>query len=213
MAEHLQALLARVEKLLALATSSNVHEAAAAAARAQALIAAHRLEGLLAAKQADDEEIGEEPIERARRPRAWRGVLASGLAEQSGCLVYGAQVGAETELRVVGRDEDRAMVLALFRWLAPRLEWLSATHGPGRDRAWHDAFRVGAAEQVLERLRALAEPEETALQLDFSRRSSAVAAWAERHLRLGRGRGMRLHADGYGKGRGAAGEVVLPERR
>jgi len=209
----LQAVLLRVEKLLALATSSNVHEAAAAAARAQALIAAHRLEGLLAAKQADDVEIGEEPIERARRPRAWRGVLASGLAEQSGCLVYGAQVGSETEVRVVGRAEDRRLVLMLFQWLAPRLEWLSATHGPSRDRAWHDAFRVGAAEQVLERLRALSEPEETALQLDFSHRSAAVAAWADRHLRLGRGRGMRLDAGGYGKGRGAAEEVVLPTRR
>ena len=103
--------------------------------------------------------------------------------------------------------------LLIDRWLAPRLEWLSATHGPGRDRAWHDAFRVGAAEQVLERLRALSAPEETALQLDFSHRADAVAAWADRHLRLGRGRGMRLHADGYGKGRGAANEVVLPERR
>ena len=38
----------RVRKLLALAGSSNVHEAAAAAARAQELITRHRLESLCA---------------------------------------------------------------------------------------------------------------------------------------------------------------------
>ena len=38
------ALLARVQKLLALASSQNVHEAASAAAMAQALIERHRLD-------------------------------------------------------------------------------------------------------------------------------------------------------------------------
>ena len=43
------ALLDRVRKLLALAGSPNAHEAAAAAARAQALVARHQLEAWLEA--------------------------------------------------------------------------------------------------------------------------------------------------------------------
>lgn len=208
--------LSRVRKLLALATSSNVHEAALAAAQAQALIDQHRLEALLAEEAAEPITDGSEaPLERARRPRKWRSVLASALAEANGCLAWSAERGGQTELYVLGRAEDRAVVAALYEWLGPRIEWLSATHGAGRDRAFHEAFRVGAVEAVVARLRPAqpSGPEAAALVpvvADLAARRAAVEAFAAERLRLGRGRGMRLDARAYARGQAAAADLALP---
>jgi hypothetical protein len=207
----LDAVLSRVEKLLALATSSNVHEAALAASRAQALIEEHRLEELLAERADAGVEIGEDTLESVRRPRTWRAVLGQGIASNNGCICYSVVVGSETELRVVGRDADRAAVRTLFAWLAPRIEWLSATHGPNKSRAWHDAFRVGAATEVVARLGPDEVVEEHALlRADRMARNDAVERWAERNLRLGAGRGLSLDPRGYRQGKKAAGELKLP---
>ncbi len=223
----LDAVLLQVEKLLALATSNHVHEAAAAAARAQALIAQHRLESLVAARAAGagagPDPVEDQLLERARRPRAWRGVLAQGLAEANACVAYSASVGPETELRLAGRAEDRRVVIALFAWLAPRLEWLSASHGAGRDRDWHDAFRVGAAEEVTRLLAAEGDgspapvsDDSTAVALldaDRMQRERGVDAWADAHLRPGRARALRVDGRGYARGRAAAHELPLPKGR
>lgn len=211
----LSRVLDRVRKLLALATSPNVHEAALAAAQAQALIDRHRLDALLADEVAAPITDGaDEPLERARRPRKWRSVLASALAEANGCLAWSAQRGGETELYVLGRAEDRAAVVVLWAWLAPRIEWLSATHGAGKDRAWHEAFRIGAVETVVQRLRGAAPRSEEAglvrVQQDLIARREAVERYAAERLGLGKGRGMRLDARAYAKGRAAGAELVLP---
>lgn len=222
-AEH-AAVLDRVRKLLALATSPNVHEAAAAAAAAQALIERHRLEGLLAAHAAVTGSVTdgrEAPLERARRLRRWKVALATGLADANGCLAYTAEDArtGETLLLVLGRGEDRAAIAALWDWLVQRLEWLSATEGPGRSRAWHDAFRVGAAEVVVARLSAVAEgeagrvPAEALMRVQSARadQAAAVAAYAEAHLALGPGRALRVDARAYTAGRAAGARVTLPE--
>lgn len=209
--------LSRVQKLLALATSSNVHEAAQAAAAAQALIDRHRLEGLLAGEAAEPVTDGaDEPLERARRPRRWRAVLAAALAEANGCMAWSAERGGQTELYVLGRAEDRAAVRALWEWLAPRIEWLSATHAAGRDRAFHEAFRVGAIDAVTRRLRPPVEGGDPALvRLDgeLLARRAAVEAFAAERLRLGRGRGLRVDAAAYARGRAAGAELPLPPAR
>lgn len=213
--------LDRVRKLLALATSSNVFEAAEAAAQAQALIDRHRLEALLQEQvEAPITDGSEASLERARRPRVWRGVLAAGLAEANGCLAWSTARGGETELCILGREGDRAVVVALFEWLAPRIEWLSATHAPGRDRAYHDAFRVGAAGAVVERLRSppdapAVSPEDAALvrvNEALAARRAAVEAFAEARLGPARGRGLRLDARAYARGRARAAELSLPSR-
>jgi hypothetical protein len=145
----------RVRKLLALATSPNVHEAAAAAARAQALISRHHLASLLGDTPDPDPvtDGADAPLERARKLRKWRVVLASSLAEVNGCVAYSVDLGAHQELRVAGRSADRTAVAALWEWLPERIQWLSASLGAGRSRQWHDDFRIGAVEAVVEQLR------------------------------------------------------------
>lgn len=210
-------MLDRVAKLLALASSPNVHEAALAASRAAALIDTWRLEGLVGA--ADARAPDDVVLEAARRPRPWRAVLASGLAEREGCLVYSAERAGVTELHLVGRPDDIAAVTALFGWLAPRIEWLSATHGAGRSKSWHQAFRVGAIEAILDRSsRRDVEPAGSAdpaalLRIDRDTRRAAVDAWARDNLRLGQGRGLRVDARAYERGKHASGEIAAGASR
>ncbi|MEL6346843.1 MAG: DUF2786 domain-containing protein, partial [Myxococcota bacterium] len=117
-------LLDRVQKLLALARSPNVHEAALAAARAQELIDRHRLQALLD-EDAEIEDGQETPLEEGRRLRKWKSVLAQSLAQMNGCIAYTETCGRMKRLILVGASDDRAAVRALWDWLCPRIEWLS----------------------------------------------------------------------------------------
>lgn len=216
--------LDRVRKLLALATSPNVHEAALAASRAQALIDAHRLQGLLDAETEDDAQIQdarETPLASGRRLRKWKVVLAQQLAEMNGCVVYTAKVGREKRLVLVGTELDRAAVQALWDWLCPRIEWLSATHSDGRDKQWHEAFRVGAVQTIAERLRsarvdAVNKLESAAIvvaQTGLARRQDRVDRFVERNLKLKKGRNINVDAAAFARGRQAGADFPLPEER
>jgi hypothetical protein len=217
------AALARVRKLLALATSPNPHEAALAAARAQALIEAHRLQAWLEAERREEEDPDPivdaqgEPLEVGRRIRKWKVVLASTLAEANGCMAYTRGRGKEQAIVLVGRGRDRAAVVELWGWLVRRIEWLSATHGAGRDRQWHEAFRIGVVDAIAARLRegndeARAELDATALVVV----EPAAAAHREaldrvaEGLGLGAGRAVRVDARAWQRGKAAGGDVELP---
>jgi hypothetical protein len=215
--------LARVRKLLALATSPNPHEAALAAARAQALIEAHRLQAWLDAERREQEDPDPivdaqgEPLEVGRRIRKWKVVLASTLAEANGCIAYTLDRGREQAIVLVGRARDRAAVVELWGWLVRRIEWLSATHGTGRDRQWHEAFRIGVVDAIAERLRA--GNEEARAELDATALvvvEPAAAAHREaldraaEGLGLGAGRAVRVDARAWQRGKAAGGDVELP---
>lgn len=216
--------LDRVRKLLALATSPNVHEAASAAAQAQALITRHRLEAWLDAERAAEvdpdpiTDARDEPLDVARRQRPWKLVLASALAEVNGCLAYTLDRGAERVIVLVGRARDRAAVATLWAWLLRRIEWLSATHGHHRSRRWHEAFRVGAVDAISERLRATAAAEHDAsegpalatIDRAIEAERAALERFAEERLGLRGGRGLRVDAAAWEKGRAAGEGVDLP---
>jgi hypothetical protein len=152
--------LDRVRKLLALATSPNVHEAAAAAARAQRLIDEHRLEELLAAEQEAPafDDARDEPIETSKRLRPWKAALASVLADASGCVAYTLTRGREQSIVLVGRAEDRRAVTAMYQALTAQVEWLSATHGAGESKKWHASFRLGAVHSIRVAMNERPEP-------------------------------------------------------
>lgn len=227
-------LLDRVRKLLALAESPNVHEAAAAAARAQEIITRHKLAGLLEAQQEAEANLSDgrdEPLEVARKIRKWKLVLAAGLAEANGCMAYTVAAGRrEQHLCVAGHPDDQVAVAALWEWLVKRLEWLSATEGAGQDRDWHESFRIGAADTIVDRLTeaqraqtvAVAEetdaaatvPSEGALvRLDaaLEARAEAVSRYADEQLGLKKGRGITVRLDALDAGRAAGRDVELPE--
>jgi hypothetical protein len=219
--------LDRARKLLALATSPDVHEAAAAAAQAQALITRHRLAEFLDAERAADDDpdpiadARAEPLDVARRQRPWKVALAGALADVNACLAYTLATEAGEALVLAGRARDRAAVATLWAWLLRRIEWLSATHGAGRPRRWHEAFRVGAVDAIAARLRAAEaavrdESTGTALAVidqAIEARRAALDRFAAEHLRLGRGRALRVDAAAWRRGQAAGEALPLPARR
>jgi Protein of unknown function (DUF2786) len=228
-------LLERVRRLLALAESPNVHEAAAAAGRAQALITRYKLESLLEARRDTEARLSDgrdEPLDVGRKIRKYKLVLAAGLAQANGCVAYSVEVARrEQHLCVAGQPNDQAAVAALWSWLVKRLEWLSATHGAGEGRAWHESFRIGAADTIVERLAAVQRAERSALsdggqnteggelpspaalvRLDaaLEARAEAVERYAEERLALKKGRGITVQVDALEAGRLAGQTIALP---
>lgn len=214
------AILDRVRKLLALAGSPNLHEAAAAAGRAQELIARHRLEAYLAAEQAialDPISDGSDaPLEVARKIRKWKRVLAAALAEANGAMAWTQDRGKDQAICVVGTDADRAAVATLWADLVKRIEWLSATEGEGRPRDWHEAFRIGASEAIAERLAAgtqdaRADLPEGALALvdpaEAAQRDALERFLADR-FGPAKGGGIRVDPRAYEAGRKAAAKLT-----
>jgi hypothetical protein len=125
-------LLDRVHKLLALATSPNPHEAALAAARAQALVTRHRLEQWLDADITDPITDGADaPFEVHKRIRRYKVLLADAIAQSNGCAAWVGRVPDGESLCVAGRAPDRDVARALYDALVRVVEYASATAGPG----------------------------------------------------------------------------------
>ncbi len=231
-------LLSKVKKLLALSTSDNVFEAASAAAAAQRLIDKHQLDVALADSRDDDARDDadpiidgrEAPLERVKRPRRFRAALAHGLAGLYGGVAWTLQHDDGTEsLCVVCRRSELPLIEALWSALSARIEWLSAS-GAGdrrRSRQWHDGFRLGAVDTIVDRLRHERSSAATAADGDDSANTSAgaialrsrrrhtaeaVAAYVERHMSTGSGRSMLVDRAGYRAGRVAAEAMPLPPR-
>lgn len=216
-------LLSRVRKLLALAASPNVHEAATAASVAQTLIARHRLQGWLDAEAAtaDDPDpivdARDTPLEASKRLRKWKVVLATALADVNGCVAYTLDRGKDQAIVLIGRGRDRDAVRALWDWLLVRVELLSATHGANHDKAWHEAFRIGCVDTIAQRLRHVAVEvraelsEQALVRVDpaVQAEKEALEQFVASRMRFGKGRGIRVQADAWEAGRQAAEGLAL----
>lgn len=144
----------RVRKLLALAQSPNIHEAAVAAAQAQRLIADHRIEQAML-EDVDDNGHGvrhhDDPLDHGSRVAQWRLELALVVAEANGCRVVVLKDGRYSTIEIVGHDEDVAVVRALYVWLTGEIQRLArASKLKGRDKL--DTFRLGAISTIEARL-------------------------------------------------------------
>lgn len=227
--------LDRVRKLLALAQSDNVNEAATAAAAAERLMAEHKLEMAdveARTGQADDEDVVDFEIsEDTTRFVGWRSNLVTVLAEVNGCDVIHWQKARwerpnALSFKVVGRASDTQAVSYLFKYLANEVDRLCTREGHGYGRSFANSFRHGAVATIAERLRAQKREREAALRaaadlghkasevalVVVDRDAAAVAAYKDkkfpdlRSFRLG---GARLN-DGYHAGREAGKTIALP---
>lgn len=132
----------RIRHLLALARSSNPHEAATAVAIAQQLADRHAVDlGVLASGEGDDARLDDTPLDTVSPD--WHVDLAIVLAEANGCLV----VDDGLHSYLAGVPADLAVVRELYAWLAGELRRLGGT------RASADFF-FGAITAVEHRLAA-----------------------------------------------------------
>lgn len=256
MTANIDKVLDRIQKLLRLSGSNpNPNEAASAAAEAARLMAEYQIEeAQLAIEEKRVESVGTDSIgfEKARAAR-WKGHVAAALARAVGCKMFwqkrrNAAWKIETHTMVIGRPSDvrtigytyQAVVAQVEEMCDRTWETVSASHLEygyadraeriGIARAWKEAFKLGAAHEIVRRVSEAAKEKRedferqvaAARQVDSSsalvlvkndlvRYAEEVAA-REKNLRLrtaARSSGGQRSHDGYRQGREAGGKVTL----
>lgn len=156
MDEHnLTSVIEKIKKLLALSTSSNPHESALAAAKAQELLAEYNLE--LSHVQAGEPtaHYTEGMILTGRR--VWRRHLLYLLATYNFCESF-YDAGKKCMV-LIGERHNREVVQYLYEYLAVELEHLALaayerTYSELPAVTWRDSFYMGALDTLYVRLRA-----------------------------------------------------------
>lgn len=160
-----QKIVDRIRKLLALATSDNVNEAASAAAKAQELIERHNIDRAMLAEDKPDEHPLEDVVTQSiydfptSRAETWQIVIAQGVTGANGCKVYISKRGENPNLVGIGPLTSLLICSELMSWLTGEVERLlkeeeSRARTNDHMRAWRNSFRVGAASTIANRLRA-----------------------------------------------------------
>jgi Protein of unknown function (DUF2786) len=181
-----EGIIQKVRGLLRLSQSSNVHEAAAAAAAADRLIQQHRLD-----ETAIEIETGEAsesatteptPLRRWQRRPAWQRYLIRALCDHYD-VAYSYQTGrGVVTARMWGRPSDMALVQEMLAYTENEIERLVLHyHGATARRS----FRLGAVYGFAEALKAskqttMAAQSSTALVL-ASRADAAEGAMRSYH--------------------------------
>lgn len=150
-----QEAIEKAVKLLRLATSSNPHEAALAASRAQEIIdrfnieaASLALDGKASNESEPIRDFGSDPLEEKHSTWRWR-FLAT-LVRMNGCKAY----LESRHYKIIGRPSDVQTVRYFFAWLCREIDRLCAAECKGNGRVFINNWRIGCAETISERLRA-----------------------------------------------------------
>jgi hypothetical protein len=155
----------RIRKLLALATSTNTHEAALAAAKAQALMFQHNITtaqiDALASQDAHKAQYVREDITLIgahRNSKNWRRLLIFNLARPNFCQAFSFR--GTTRMALVGQRHNIELITYLAAYLTREIERLAregyhALTWYQRDvpqRTWEDSFCRGAVRAIGYRL-------------------------------------------------------------
>lgn len=140
----------KIKKLLALATSSNENESTAAAQKASLLLAQYNL-SLADLGPNQQEEIDESRVETTSKFVTWKMILLSGIAEANGCnAMRNSYTGS---MFLVGNSTNLIVCTHLYEYLSQAIERRAKYRkGNGRGLAYLNAFRVGCATRLRQRL-------------------------------------------------------------
>lgn len=159
--------VSKAVRLLKLSHSSDSpHEAANAAARAQAIIDRYKLTGLSAesdipgAAREPEEEIREfeDPLDYAKSGEGknlsrWKVALASTLAKANQSRIYTSRGIKMPSIRIVGRPSDAETIRYMYQYLVNEIERLTKVHAKGNGKTWANNFRLGIVDEIGDRLR------------------------------------------------------------
>lgn len=146
----LEKIIEKVARLRALSTSSNVHEAIAAAAAAERLIAEYRLsEADLEIDGEESELVEEEVFQYGHNLSSWKCTLIAGLNKHYGCVGL-IRLGKPKRHISFGRKSDIELVKYMFSWLSLEIARLSQGACKGRGKGFSNSFCHGAVCGVLE---------------------------------------------------------------
>ncbi|HET8629949.1 MAG TPA: DUF2786 domain-containing protein [Thermomicrobiales bacterium] len=161
---NLDRVLERVEKLLALSTSSNPNEAALAASKAQDLMFKYNIEThMLRGTERGSEfknmgfEVGD---------AAWRRRLVGAVARTNFCKCI--IITGTDDVELVGETHNIVIVSRLYAYLEREIArladeaWRKERRSGQSARTWKDSFRHGAVDTVARRLKEQREASVTA---------------------------------------------------
>ena len=171
-------LIAKINALRALSTSSNPNEAANAARIAEKLIQEHALSSADLDANGGENKQNESATDQGlicNEGEGWRADLAHNLADLHYCASI--SVWEPEGVRIYGREEDVANVRYLFAWLAPEIERLADEQM--RSARWKKTYCAGAVagiDRAMMRARREARRQATvaALVLTKDRLSRAI---------------------------------------
>lgn len=221
----IQHVIAKIAKLRALATSSNLNEAAAAAAAADRLMQEHSIAEaeLEAAGEAPKEPVAladdpfaqwsERRVPQWQRKLAWRLIghydcigIESNMRGRGGCVEVPAAF-----IRIIGRKSDIDAARYMYAYLTLEIERLAQLNR-GNGRHWLDAFRHGAVFGCLEAMQAskskvikeARSTQSSAMVLIDSRKAEAQVELARLYPKRGKSHGVgQRGGSGFRAGRAA----------
>jgi len=211
----LSAIVEKVRKLLALATGNpNPNEAANAAAKAQELINAYRLDMAdLGRADGDACEEASDPLYRGKVKVTWIGNLAGVVARANGCHVFWGEGG---EIKIVGKRTNVELCRYLHAFVRGEIDRYAVQAVKARasvpDRAWVTSFKLAAVQAVGDRLREVEKTPDGSQALVLVKRDSEEAeAFAKSSYKLAKGHApsRRMDRDAQREGYAAGSRVNL----
>jgi hypothetical protein len=222
----------RVQLLLRLTESDNPHEAATAAAHAQAILTQHRLS--MFELDGTPPEFERAPLDEPEaRVRRWRELVAGAVVETNGCycLVVRKRVGVPSRIvhqrTIYGTRANVETARYLYTYCCRLIEELAAravrarfkvagiaTPGGARPRTWADSYRFGAASAIAERLRTshretLEQRGTGATLLALGREDAALRELIESFAPMPAPSALAADAEAYAQGREAGSSIDL----
>lgn len=150
-------ILEKIIKLRELANSSNVHEAAAAAAAADKLISKFRISESEINNHCSEQIVEDKDIlYESARAITWKYQLAVSLAKHYSCFCFNSPKRSETDrkvtcLRLAGVQSDMDIVRYMFAWLVFEVERLNKAN-KGKGHIACNSFCLGAVMGIVEQL-------------------------------------------------------------
>lgn len=169
----------KIQKLLALSESPNEAEAAQAANKAQELLTRHNL-SISDLVDNDPQQVLEETIDEAQRISTWKSHLLYAVAIANYSLAFHRKMShGITKTILLGRPVNTHLTRIQYDYLIQAIERL--TKLSKGDRAFKNAFKLGAAMRIASRIRENMEHQKQ-VGIAASGDSAAVCAIVVRNL-------------------------------
>ncbi len=154
----IDSIIEKVQKLLALAKSSNINEAAAATAAANKLIDQYRLSEADLSLSSEDDQIVEDDgfVYETGRIIPWKNSLAITLAKHYGCAMFNSTIYPNgrkvSRYKLIGKKSDIQITKYMFSWLTAECNRLLEKEAYGKGKIFSQSYCQGFVSGVSQQL-------------------------------------------------------------
>lgn len=158
--ENKEKILNKIQKLLALANSPNIHESSLAATKAKELMDKYQIEEIeLDGELIEEVSAEESDIETTGRLTDWKCNLLYVLTKYNHCrfLIRKTKVGVgnvrtkyQKTFILVGTKTDKQLVSYLYKFCVRQIDYLQKIHASKQGRVFANNFRLGCVDAIEE---------------------------------------------------------------